>query len=99
MELSVDENRWARIWNAATEYPQGAIGSRTRLCLPAPFRQEPQVDPWGPLGKDRRDGRVVRGGSCWGDAGRARAAFRFLRFPSDEDENRGFRVVLPPGPD
>ncbi len=35
---SLDET--ARIWNVATEYLQGAIRARTRLCLPAPFRHD-----------------------------------------------------------
>jgi formylglycine-generating enzyme required for sulfatase activity len=43
--------------------------------------------------------RVVRGGSFWDDAGRARAAYRFFRVPGFGGEVHGFRVLLPAGPE
>jgi formylglycine-generating enzyme required for sulfatase activity len=43
--------------------------------------------------------RVMRGGSSWYDAGRARAAFRFDWDPDFVLVVLGFRVVLPAGPE
>ncbi|HEV7668436.1 MAG TPA: SUMF1/EgtB/PvdO family nonheme iron enzyme [Thermoanaerobaculia bacterium] len=51
-----------------------------------------QVDPWGPPGGK---GRVLRGGSAWYDAFRARAAYRYLGDPLFGNVLRGFRVALP----
>jgi formylglycine-generating enzyme required for sulfatase activity len=39
--------------------------------------------------------RVLRGGSYWDDAVRARAMYRLFRDPWLEDRDQGFRVVLP----
>jgi formylglycine-generating enzyme required for sulfatase activity len=61
----------------------------------APYSAETQSDPCGP---PTGDWRVLRGGSCWNDANRARAAYRNRKSPGVEDENLGFRVVLPAGP-
>ncbi len=60
------------------------------------YTAEPQVDPWGPPGGGWR---VMRGGGAWDDADWARAAFRFYWNPVFVDGVRGFRVVLPAGPE
>jgi len=49
---------------------------------------------WAPSGENR----VIRGGSFRDDAQRARAANRNRRNPEIENENLGFRVVLPAAP-
>jgi formylglycine-generating enzyme required for sulfatase activity len=41
----------------------------------------------------------MRGGSYWNDADRARAAYRNIRNPGIENDNQGFRVLLPAGPE
>jgi formylglycine-generating enzyme required for sulfatase activity len=56
---------------------------------------EPQVDPWGPPGGSSR---VVRGGSAWLGAVRARAAYRFVGVPGNWFGDLGFRVLLPAAP-
>ncbi|MCP4654710.1 MAG: formylglycine-generating enzyme family protein, partial [bacterium] len=42
--------------------------------------------------------RVIRGGSCWDEALRARSAYRFWWYPGYEDRLQGFRVLLPAAP-
>jgi formylglycine-generating enzyme required for sulfatase activity/pyruvate-formate lyase-activating enzyme len=61
-----------------------------------PYSAEHQTDPWGPPSDG---GRVLRGGSCWDGAEWARAAGRFFRNPDIVDVVRGFRVLLPAGPE
>ncbi|HEY2294030.1 MAG TPA: SUMF1/EgtB/PvdO family nonheme iron enzyme [Thermoanaerobaculia bacterium] len=60
-----------------------------------PYSAEPQADPWGPPSGGRR---VLRGGSYWVDADRARAACRLLWYPGFEYVVQSFRVLLPAGP-
>lgn len=61
-----------------------------------PYPAAPQSDPWGP---PSGEGRVVRGGSAWFDAGVSRAAYRYHGLPGFVFEYRGFRVALPAGPE
>lgn len=42
---------------------------------------------------------MIRGGSYWNDADRARAAYRNRNDPGIEIRNQGFRVVLPVAPE
>ena len=53
------------------------------------------ADPPADLAGLPRAVRVVRGGSVWNSAGRARSAYRVLGSPWLEDVVRGFRVLLP----
>lgn len=39
--------------------------------------------------------RVMRGGSAWNDAQRARSAYRNRRRPANRNDNQGFRVAFP----
>ena len=61
-----------------------------------------RVDPGAvkvPTDEAPRSGRrVMRGGSFWDDAGRARSAYRNFRYPGIAFDDRGFRVLLPAGP-
>jgi len=43
-------------------------------------------------------GRVIRGGSCWNEARRARSGYRVWGDPETEIRNQGFRVLLPVAP-
>ncbi len=54
-----------------------------------------QVDPRGPEDLESETAhRVRRGGSWFGEAGRARSAYRFARRPGDRPRILGFRLCL-----
>ncbi len=57
--------------------------------------KEPIVDPQCPT---RGVDRVIRGGCYRGAADGARSAYRWYGLPWNEDENLGFRVLLPAAP-
>ncbi len=59
------------------------------------YRSEAQMDPWGP---PSGGSRVIRGGGYRSSAQNARAALRVWFPPENEDDDLGFRVVLPGAP-
>lgn len=59
----------------------------------AKYTDEPAVDPRGP---GKATGRVIRGGSWNGSAGRCRSAYRYGRGPGGRNGFLGFRVAAVP---
>jgi formylglycine-generating enzyme required for sulfatase activity len=58
------------------------------------YSSNSQTDPWGPASGSYR---VFRGGGWGYDAIYCRAAYRISLYPSNSDDDIGFRTVLPPG--
>jgi len=82
------------VWEwTVSPWPNRYEGKEGGVCVdPAAFEVSADDAPGG-------EGRVMRGGGCWGGADGVRAAFRGIGFPADETVDRGFRVVLPAVPE
>ncbi len=54
------------------------------------------MKPQNPQGPDSGNYKVMRGGSCYGSAGRLRAADRLINVPDFRDDYVGFRCIVAP---
>ncbi len=79
-------------WSDSYEGREAGYLVDPKAVVPSAVAEDGKEPPSG-------GGRVFRGGSCWLDAVWARAAYRDRRNPGIGGEYRGFRVLLPAGPE